>query len=98
MRFWDGGVWHKTTQVETRCLLNDRDDLDKKPFIMESEMDGNRMEVSDNENSENEEGSKQDNQGDEDSEQEDSEGDKDSEQGDSKGDEEEYGSNTGEDE
>lgn len=35
MRHRGGGVGHKSTREATRCLLNDRETLDKQPFIPE---------------------------------------------------------------
>lgn len=37
MRYRGGAVGHKTTQEDTKCLLDDRDKLDKVPFELESE-------------------------------------------------------------
>ena len=39
MRYRGGAVGHKTTYEETKCLLDDRDALDKIPFELESEHD-----------------------------------------------------------
>ena len=39
MRYRGGAVGHKTTQDETRCLLDDRDELNKAPFKLECEQD-----------------------------------------------------------
>ena len=47
MRFRGGGVGHKTRREETRCLLDDQDELDKVPFVMESEIDRDQMELDD---------------------------------------------------
>lgn len=47
LRFRGGGVGHKTTREETGCLLNDRDDLDKMPLILESEKSRNQMDLDD---------------------------------------------------
>ncbi|KAI6104250.1 hypothetical protein F5141DRAFT_1065063 [Pisolithus sp. B1] len=37
MRFRGGAVGHKTTHEATRCLLDDRDKLDRRPFTLERE-------------------------------------------------------------
>jgi hypothetical protein len=37
MRYRGGAVGHKTMQEDTKCLLDDRDKLDKVPFELESE-------------------------------------------------------------
>lgn len=37
MRYRGGAVGHKTIRNETKCLLDDRDKLDKIPFVLESE-------------------------------------------------------------
>ena len=39
MRYRGGAVGHKTTYEETKCLLDDREALDKVPFELESERD-----------------------------------------------------------
>lgn len=39
MRYCGGAMGHKTTQDETRCLLDDRDELDKIPFELECEQE-----------------------------------------------------------
>ncbi|KIK26402.1 hypothetical protein PISMIDRAFT_274760 [Pisolithus microcarpus 441] len=38
MRFRGGAVGHKTTREATRCLLDDRDKLDRRPFTLEREL------------------------------------------------------------
>jgi len=37
MRFRGGGVGHKSMRTEMRCLLDDRDELDKRGFEKEKE-------------------------------------------------------------
>jgi len=39
MRFPGGGVGHKSTREATRCLLDDRETLDKEPFTLENDRD-----------------------------------------------------------
>lgn len=72
MRFRGGGVGHKTMREETQCLLDDRDKLDKVPFIMESEMDKDQMELDDE--SDKEEEDSEDEEEDEDDEEESKDG------------------------
>ena len=83
MRFRGGGVGHKTTREETRCLLDDRDELDKVPFVMESEIDRDQMELDDED--EDEEDSEEDEEEDRD---EDEEGENDNEMDEDEGSEE----------
>ena len=40
MQFRGGAVGHKTMQEETKCLLHDRNELDKVPFELEYERAG----------------------------------------------------------
>lgn len=47
MRYRGGAVGHKTTQEETKCLLGDRDKLDKVPFELECNQDWYANEGSD---------------------------------------------------
>lgn len=69
MRFQGGGVGHKTTREETQCLLDDRDEHNKVPFVMESEINGDQMDL-DDESDEDEEDSKEDEEEDRDEEEE----------------------------
>jgi hypothetical protein len=59
MRYRGGGVGHKSVCKVTRCLLDDRDSLDKVPFTRDSEKnriaqssDGEMMEDADSEEEE----------------------------------------------
>jgi hypothetical protein len=71
MRFRGGGVGHKTTREETQCLLDNRDELDKVPFVMESEINRDQMDLDDVSDEEGEEEeSKDDEEGDRDEEEE----------------------------
>ncbi|KIJ06917.1 hypothetical protein PAXINDRAFT_19881 [Paxillus involutus ATCC 200175] len=61
MRFRGGGVGHKPIRNAAQCLLEDRDELDKIPFVKESERatgspagSEDRMETGDEENEEDE--------------------------------------------
>ncbi|KIJ06886.1 hypothetical protein PAXINDRAFT_182608 [Paxillus involutus ATCC 200175] len=61
MRFRGGGVGHKPIRNAAQCLLEDRDELDKIPFVKESERAAgspagseDRMETDDEENEEDE--------------------------------------------
>lgn len=39
MRHRGGGVGHKSTREATRCLLDDRETLDKQSFVLENDRD-----------------------------------------------------------
>ena len=45
MRFRGGGVGHKSMRNEMRCLLDDRDELDKRGFEKEKERSQSRSEL-----------------------------------------------------
>jgi len=90
MRFRGGGVGHKSMRTEMRCLLDDRDTLDKLPFKMEKERSQSRSESSEEDDDMAGEDEDNDNDNDDDGEDDEGEGEHDSDEDSKEGNEIEH--------